>query len=166
MLRKKVCILGSFAVGKTSLVQRYVKGIFSEKYLTTLGVKIDKKQVSINNTCIELIIWDLAGEDEFMTLRQSYIKGSSGYFLVVDGTRHNTLETALSLHEKMQQEQAGMPFVLLLNKSDLKIQWEITQEQIDQLRESGWQIMETSAKDNQGVEESFKIIATALVGKD
>lgn len=163
MLRKKVCLLGSFAVGKTSLVQRYVKGIFSDKYLTTLGVKIDKKQVTVQENSIELIIWDLAGEDEFITLRQSYIKGSSAYFLVVDGTRPDTMETAISLHQRMQQEQPGIPFVLLLNKADLKSQWALDMEQIEQLRESGWQIFETSAKNNQGVEESFQLLANAML---
>lgn len=162
MIRHKICLLGSFAVGKTSLVQRFVKGIFSEKYLTTLGVKIDKKAISTDEIEMEFIIWDLAGEDEFMTVRKSYLRGTSAYLLVVDGTRSETLETALSLHEMMQKEEPSCPFVLLINKSDLKAQWNIDKDQIKQFKESGWQIMETSAKNNQGVAESFLLLATEL----
>lgn len=163
MKRSKICLLGSFAVGKTSLVQRYVKGIFSEKYLTTLGVKIDKKKITINGNEIEFIIWDLAGEDEFMSVRKSYLRGTAAYLLVVDGTRSETLETALSLHQMIQQDEPSLPFILLINKSDLKLQWNLDKEQIKKFKESGWQIMETSAKNNEGVSESFQMLASALL---
>jgi len=165
MIRKKICLLGSFAVGKTSLVQRFIKGIFSDKYHTTLGVKVDKKTFVIDDTDIEFIIWDLAGEDDFMTVRQSYLRGTSAYLLVVDGTRNETLETALSLHQRMQQENESIPFVLLLNKSDLKMQWDLDVKKIKQLKESGWNILETSAKNNDAVDESFKLLALALIEK-
>lgn len=65
MIKKKVVLLGSFAVGKTSLVQRYVKSIFSEKYQTTIGVKIDQKIVNIDNTELNLLLWDIYGEDDY-----------------------------------------------------------------------------------------------------
>ncbi len=162
---RKICLLGSFAVGKTSLVQRFIKGIFSDKYHTTLGVKVDKKTFVIDDTDIEFIIWDLAGEDDFMTVRQSYLRGTSAYLLVVDGTRNETLETALSLHQRMQQENESIPFVLLLNKSDLKMQWDLDVQKIKQLKESGWNILETSAKNNDAVDESFKLLALALIEK-
>ena len=163
MIRKKVCILGSFAVGKTSLVQRFVKGIFSDKYLTTLGVKIDKKIVQVKGKEIEFILWDLAGEDEFMKVRQTYLRGAAAYLLVTDGTRSETLETALLLHEKMQHEKESLPFVLLINKSDLKAQWNIDYSRINHLRESGWQVMKTSAKNNECVEEAFKLLASCIL---
>jgi small GTP-binding protein len=163
VIRHKICLLGSFAVGKTSLVQRFVKGIFSEKYLTTLGVKIDKKKITIDDMEMEFIIWDLAGEDEFITVRESYLRGTAAYLLVIDGTRSETLKTALSLHQRIQKEDAPLPFVLLINKSDLKLQWNIDKEQIKQFKQAGWQIMETSAKNNEGVAESFQLLASALL---
>ncbi len=165
MKRSKICLLGSFAVGKTSLVQRYVKGIFSDKYLTTLGVKIDKKKLCLDGHEIEFIIWDLAGEDEFMSVRKNYLRGTAAYFLVVDGTRNETLETALSLHQMIQENDPSLPFVLLINKLDIKTQWNLDEEKLQQLKKLGWQIMETSAKDNTGVSESFQILASALLGK-
>ena len=97
MIQKKVCMLGAFAVGKTSLVARYVHSIFSDKYLTTIGVKIDKKPVSLLRGEMELILWDIYGEDEFQKVRMSYLQGASAYLLVADGTRRATLEVAASL---------------------------------------------------------------------
>ena len=87
MIQKKICMLGAFAVGKTSLVQRFVKSLFSDRYLTTVGVKIDKKIVTVGDTEVSLVLWDLAGEDEFQSVQTSYLRGASGYLLVIDGTR-------------------------------------------------------------------------------
>ena len=87
VIQKKICMVGSFAVGKTSLVARFVRGIFSEKYLTTVGVKIDKRTVAVDDRQVNLLLWDLYGEDDFQKLKLSYLRGASGYFLVVDPTR-------------------------------------------------------------------------------
>jgi small GTP-binding protein len=87
MMQKKICMLGAFAVGKTSLVARFVESIFSDRYHTTVGVKIEKKTLQVSGQQWNLIVWDLAGEDEFMQIRMSYLRGSSGYLLVADGTR-------------------------------------------------------------------------------
>lgn len=61
VLQKKICMLGGFSVGKTSLVRRYVHSVFSDAYLTTVGVKIDKKIVTLPDRTVNLILWDLAG---------------------------------------------------------------------------------------------------------
>jgi len=163
MFRKKICILGAFAVGKTSLVQRFVQGIFSEKYLTTLGVKIDKKSMRVDQQNMELIIWDLAGEDEFIKMRKSYLRGAAGYFLVVDGMRNETLDTAISLQQRVEEEIGKLPFILLINKIDLKKQWAIESQQIEKLKASGWCVLETSAKTTEHVEESFSMLAVELL---
>ena len=92
MLQKKVCLLGGFGVGKTSLVRRYVQSIFSDTYLTTVGVKIEKKMVNVGAAEVALILWDIAGEDDITGIRTSYLRGAAGYFLVVDVTRGETLE--------------------------------------------------------------------------
>lgn len=97
MIQKKICLLGGHAVGKTSLVARYVKSIFSDKYHTTIGVKIDRKTLLLGERDVTLMIWDLAGEDEFREIEISYLRGASGYLIVVDGTRRSTLDTALSI---------------------------------------------------------------------
>ena len=93
-MKKKICMLGAFAVGKTSLVQQYVHSIFSDKYRTTVGVKIEKTTTQADGRDVDLIIWDLHGEDDFQHVRLSYLQGSSGLIFVVDGTRATTLDTA------------------------------------------------------------------------
>ncbi len=87
MIKKKLCMLGATQVGKTSLVQRFVQTIFSDKYHPTVGVKIDKKQVVLGGRDVSLLLWDVQGEDETYTVRPSYLRGASGYLLVVDGAR-------------------------------------------------------------------------------
>ncbi len=163
MVSKKICLLGSFAVGKTSLVSRYVKSLFSEEYHTTLGVKVDKKQVEVQGVTVKLMIWDIAGKDEFFEPPISFLKGSSGYLLVVDGTRAGTLEVAQTLHETMVQTVGQVPFCVLLNKSDLAEDWEVQDEEIEALRQSGAKVLRTSAKTGENVEAAFTQLAAELL---
>ena len=99
MMQKKVCMLGGFAVGKTSLVRRFVSNVFSDHYHTTIGVTVEKKSVIVDDRDVMLVLWDLYGEDEFQRVRDSYLRGSAGYILVMDGTRKATLDTALALQQ-------------------------------------------------------------------
>lgn len=163
MIQKKICMLGGFAVGKTSLTSRFVHSIFSDKYLTTVGVKIEKKAVDLGQTTVELIVWDLYGEDEFQKTRASYLRGASGYLLVVDGTRPATLETALGLHDLAQRTIGRVPFVLLANKTDLSAQWQLDEGALAKLAERGWQVVRTSAKTGAGVPEAFSDLARAML---
>jgi small GTP-binding protein len=161
-VQKKICMLGAFAVGKTSLVKRYVSSVFSETYLTTVGVKIDKKAVQLAGKVINLILWDLAGEDDIASLRMSYLRGSAGYVLVADGTRRATLDVAVSLRARVDAEVGVLPFVLLLNKSDLVDQWAITDTDIAGLRNDGWWVQPSSARTGAGVEEAFTDLAVRI----
>lgn len=163
MIHKKICMVGASAVGKTSLVAQFVRGIFSDKYLTTIGVKIDKKVVEVSGQEVSLMLWDLAGEDEYMQLRLSYLDGSSGYFLVADGTRRATLETAFDLHKKVEGEIGRAPFILLLNKSDLADEWDLDDSAAAKISEAGWDIINTSAKTGFGVEEAFLALAQKMI---
>ena len=148
-------MLGSFAVGKTSLVQRYVNSIFSEKYHTTIGVKIDQKIIKYNHDDINLLLWDIHGEDEYQKVKPAYVMGSAGYFVVIDGTRRNTLDIGMELQKMAANVAKQAPFIVLLNKSDLKSDWEVTQNDIDALINRGIKVIETSAKEGTGVEEAF-----------
>jgi small GTP-binding protein len=164
MLQKKICMLGGFAVGKTSLVRRFVQSIFSETYLTTVGVKIDKKSVVLSDKTVDLILWDLAGEDDIGSFRLSYVRGATGLVLVADGTRAATLTVALTLRERTEAEFGAMPFVLLLNKSDLADQWTISDDAINEMRQSGYQVYLTSALSGESVDDAFIQLAS-LVSK-
>ncbi|MCV3213819.1 GTP-binding protein [Plectonema radiosum NIES-515] len=163
MLQKKICMVGAFATGKTSLVAKFVYSIFSENYQSTVGVKIDKKKVNIQEKELNFILWDLYGEDEFQKVRLSYLRGSSGYLLVVDGTRHNTLEKAFSLQTRVEETIGEVPFILVLNKSDLLDEWEIETAEIDAIIQRGWTVIQTSAKTGLGVEEIFQTLANQIL---
>jgi small GTP-binding protein len=163
MLQKKVCMLGSFSVGKTSLVRRFVESIFDETYHTTIGVKVDKKIVGVNGEDVTFMLWDIYGEDAYQKMRMSYLRGMSGYLLVADGTRRQTLMDALVLHQRIVQEIGKLPVVLALNKDDLTDQWEIDSAQEAKLAEEGWTVQHTSAKTGDAVEKVFVNLAEAIL---
>ena len=81
MIKKKICMVGLYGVGKTSLVKRFVQSLFDDKYLTTIGVKVDRKDVDVEGRAVSLAIWDLAGEDEVAQVKTSHLRGASGYLL-------------------------------------------------------------------------------------
>lgn len=163
MIKKKICMIGAFAAGKTSLVQRHVHSIFSEKYHTTVGVKVDKKQLQVQGQDMDLIIWDLHGEDDFQSVRMSYLKGSAGYLFVVDGTRRGTLELALNLRERAGEAVGPLPCVFALNKCDLGDRWEIDAADLARLSEAGIPAVPTSAKTGQSVERLFHTLAALML---
>ena len=165
MIQKKVCLLGAYGVGKTSLVSRYVHSMFSEKYMTTIGVKIDKKSVELDTQRVELVIWDIYGQDDFQKVRMSYVRGASGYLLVMDGTRAATLQTALALHDSAVQTIGQVPFIVAVNKADMASQWEIDDRDLVQLSERGWRVIKTSAKTGGAVEAAFTTLAHAMVNE-
>jgi small GTP-binding protein len=163
MIHKKICMLGGFAVGKTSLVARYVTSLFSDKYLSTVGVKIDKKQIAVDGRDVTLMLWDVAGQDDFQSVQESQLRGMAGYLLVVDGTRRATLETARQLQQKAAATVGPVPFILLLNKIDLASEWDIDEQAFFKLAEQGWHIVRTSAKTGEGVEDAFAALTRAML---
>jgi len=163
MTKKKICMLGAFAVGKTSLVQRCVENLFSEKYQATIGVRVDKKVVTVDGKTVELILWDMAGNDEYHKIRTSYLRGASGYLLVADKTRTNTLDVALDMHKIVQDLLGKVPFLILLNKWDIEGKWDITQTTVANLHQDGWGVMKTSAKTGMGVNEAFETLARRMI---
>jgi len=152
---RKICIVGDFAVGKTSTVSRYVHNVFSEKYQTTIGVKVDTKSIEHENKSLKLVIWDIAGRNKFGNVEFTYLRGSAGYLLVADGTRMSTLQTALALSKSIETRYGRIPFVLLVNKSDLKDEWEIPDDEIEILRSKGISVFVTSAKEGDALEDAF-----------
>jgi small GTP-binding protein len=165
MLTFKMCMLGSFSVGKTSLVRRFVTSIFSEKYQTSIGVKVDKKIVRVQDRDVTLVLWDIYGEDAFQKLQMSYLRGMSGYFMVADGTRRQTVDVAQALEQKVTEAMGKIPFVFLLNKCDLVDQWEIEPETEKNAAAHGLGALRTSAKTGEGVDEAFLRLALAMLPK-
>lgn len=157
-------MIGDFSVGKTSLVARYVRQSFSDKYLTTVGVKIDTKSVTLpDQREVKLVLWDIAGSDKLTSASMSYLRGAAGYLLVIDGTRRPTWDAALQLRQEVTKQIGEKPYILLLNKADLTEQWEIHDDIISSEREGGASILKTSAKLGQGVEDAFTLLALKML---
>lgn len=164
----KVVLVGDFAVGKTSLVRRYVYDEFSDSYLTTIGVKVTKKEVLINDTAsADLLLWDIAGSDKFNKISPDYIKGASAGIIVADLTRKNTVEN-ISVHEELLY--GVNPDILIyvaLNKSDLSDKsgemLKLAEKILERCKPG--QIMLTSAKDNLNIEKLFNNMSHELYGR-
>jgi small GTP-binding protein len=163
MIKKKICLIGAFAAGKTSLVRQYLDSMFSEKYHTTVGVKIDKKSMQVDGRQIDLIIWDLHGEDDFQSVRMSYLRGASGCLYVVDGTRKKTLDVAMELHARALQAIGPVPAIIVINKYDLQPQWEIDEQTIASLADKALRVVCTSAKTGHMVESAFHALAASMM---
>ena len=166
MVKKKVCLVGSFAVGKTSLVSRFVQGVFSDKYLTTIGVKIDKRVVSTGAGEVSLMLWDMAGEERFSHLRTSYLRGASGLIYVADGTRADTLEQATEYAERVAETEPDTPAVMLVNKADLESEWDVGGESEIAAKAGDIPFFTTSAKTGDNVEEAFVTLCERMLSND
>lgn len=165
-LKKKICLIGAFAVGKTSLVKQFVYSIFSQKYHTTVGVKVDKKPLTVDQRAIDLIIWDIHGEDDFQTVNMSYLRGASGCFYVADGTRRATVDTALALRQRAERAIGPTPAILAINKCDLDRHWEIEPKVLVQLEADDICVIHTSAKTGEHVEAAFQRLAARMMEID
>ncbi|MBE9561768.1 MAG: GTP-binding protein [Proteobacteria bacterium] len=156
-------MIGDFSVGKTSLVNKFVRETYSDKYLTTVGVKIDTKLLDLpDGNKLKFILWDIAGSASLTTTTVSYLRGAAGFLLVVDGTRRPTWDSALNLREEVQKQIGDKPFVILLNKADLKDQWEMDRELLEGKVKQGWKLLATSAKNGMNIEKAFLKLALLM----
>jgi small GTP-binding protein len=165
MIQKKVCMVGVFGTGKTCLVQRFVHSIFAAKYHSTVGVKIDRKPITVDDTEMTLLLWDLAGRDADEDISPSYLRGSHGVFYVVDGTRRETLDQLADLRKLTNDAVGEIPSVVALNKSDLTDQWRLAGADLDALTKGKLPAVKTSAKTGEGVEAAFARLARDMLGK-
>ena len=163
-IQKKVCMLGASLVGKTSLVRRFVESVFSEECHQTVGVKIDRKVVSLERHSVGLMLWDLQGEAEDHAFRPQYLRGAAGVLAVADGTNRETLETALRLLQTAHTAVGPVPHVLMITKKDLEADWAFTEEEIARLEKEGHTVVLTSAKTGEGVEEAFQQVVEKMIG--
>jgi small GTP-binding protein len=165
VIQKKIVLLGAPGVGKTSLVRRFVQSLFDDTYLTTIGVKVDKKVLQAGGQDVTLMLWDVAGTEEHFSVPPSYVRGAAGYLLVVDGTRPATLGAALDLVGQLRKELATLPAVLVLNKADLVDAWAVDEASVTA---TGWgqPVLRASAKTGTAVEQAFTLLADSLLGSD
>ena len=162
VVAKKICMVGPFAVGKTSLVRRFVESIFSDNYLTTIGVKISKKIVEAEQQQVNLMIWDIEGVDIFTALKPSNLRGAAGVLLVLDGTRPASVEMAEDMHKTLREHLPEIPIVCLINKSDLTFDWKIETADIQGLEKLGMTTLKTSAKTGDNVDQAFRLMVEKM----
>lgn len=164
MKSAKVCMVGAFGVGKTSLVRRFVHQQFDERYHTTLGVKIDTRIVDTTNEPVKLVLWDMEGADPFETDKRplkrirSYMKGAHGLILVADGTRPATVKTTLGLYHDFCRENQFVPAIMLANKADLTAEWQFDDSVLPDVID----LYHTSALNGQNIEEAFTAFGESL----
>ncbi len=162
ILQFKICLLGGSAVGKSSLIARFVHSIYSSQYHTTVGVRIEKKLVRSPTGTANLMIWDINGEDAYQKVQTTYLRGMAGYLLVADGTRAQTIDECLKLHARATEGFGALPAYLLINKSDLESEWRVDMTQLQSL---GIQILKTSALSGDNVETAFTQLAQQMLQK-
>ncbi|MEL6928905.1 MAG: Rab family GTPase [Cyanobacteria bacterium J06600_6] len=169
-ITKKICLLGDFNVGKTSLVRRFVEDKFDDRYLSTVGVKVSRKSVSIKTELdieqLNLLVWDLEGNTKFKSITPSYLKGASGSIIVADLTRKDTIENLKQHLQLFFQINPKSKAIIALNKADL-----IPPEKLAKLVENYQSqsskrvlgVYTTSAKTGNRVDEMFQLVAKELV---
>ena len=166
MIQKKVCMVGVQGTGKTSMVQRFVYSLFSERYHSTVGVKIDRKVVQTAGGEVNLLLWDIEGRSEEQDVPASYIRGAHAVLYVADGTRRTTFEQLPQLQELVRATVGDVPSLVALNKTDLTDQWALTPSDEASLPDAGVRLVRTSAKTGGGVEDAFHWLAEEVLRVD
>lgn len=163
LIQKKVCLLGNFAVGKTSLIRRFVEGQFDDSYLSTIGVKVSRKSVSLAEYDMNLLIWDLAGGDDFEKMGNMYLRGAVAAFIVIDLTRPDTIDSFRFYTNQLKIINPDASIVLIGNKVDLEEERAVSNKELAHLsREANCEFLCTSAKTGFQVELAFEKLAMSI----
>jgi len=164
---KKICLLGDFAVGKTSMVRRFVYNRFDDQYISTIGVKVSRKTVMIPKKAViemNLMVWDLAGGSKPGTVATSYLRGASGAILVCDLTRAETLASLAGYGNALQKVMPRAQLVIAANKMDLADEQQITSTQVaEEAMRLNASYFLTSAKVGDEVDKAFRHLATLIL---
>ena len=168
-LTTKICLLGDFSVGKTSLARRFVESRFDDRYLSTIGVRVSRKVLQITAdapTTLTMLIWDTAGSEPFSTITQTYYQGSSGALLVCDLTRSETLESLAHYIHEFLRINPGVPLGIIGNKSDLESQRTISSDSLRSTAERyGAPWYTGSAKTGEGIEQAFQELGAIICNR-
>jgi len=170
--QKKICLLGDPAVGKTSLIRRFVDDAFDEDYVSTIGTNVLSKLVNLyfpetgETTSIKLVIWDIAGQKSISDIHASYFNGAEGALIVCDITRKETLEHMPDWIYQYKKITNNSAFVVLANKSDLNYIKAIDLQEPERMAKSyNTHYFLTSAKTGDGVENSFHTLCFSIIYK-
>ena len=167
MISKKIILIGDFATGKTSLIRRFVDNQFSDSYLSTIGVKISRKNIALEDEVVQGLIWDIEGGTEVKPVNRTYLMGAHGCIIVADITRTETMESIEKYIETVLSITPSAPIVIVLNKVD-----KISREQAEKMlsdtsetyRQKAKKVFLASAKSGEGVETMFHTLAHYMLG--
>jgi small GTP-binding protein len=165
VIQKKVCLLGDFGVGKTSLIRRFVEDRFDDKYLSTIGVKISRKTIVRSYGSMSLLIWDLAGSNGFDSIsNSSYLQGAAAAMIVCDATRRETLATFEEYARQLRLMNPNIRLLFVCNKIDLTDERVITDAELSAVAVTFGDGMcfLCSAKTGEQVEEAFLSLANKI----
>lgn len=161
VIQKKICLLGDFGVGKTSLVQRFVEGRFDDRYLSTVGVKISRKTFKRSYGEMNMLVWDIAGSNGLESSSTSYMQGAAGALIVCDLTRRDTLVAFENYARQIRAMNPDIQLVFVCNKVDLVNEREVSDTDLlavlAALEEKNFFL--TSAKTGVQVEDAFECLA-------
>lgn len=165
---KKVCLLGDFAVGKTSLARRFAYNLFEERYISTIGVRVSRKTLAVpverNVVELTMILWDLAGSEEFNEISLSYLRGVAGAVLVYDLTRANTFAQLYNYVLNLYKVNPQAKLVVAGNKVDLVERHQLDLSAAEKFAtELNAPLYLTSAKESHDVDEVFRHLGRLLV---
>ncbi len=163
----KICLLGEAKVGKTTLIYQYLENKFRTDFRSTLGVNLLKKTVTIDNLTVMAQIWDLGGQESFKKLRKLYLEGAEGALVLFDVTNQRSFDMLNDWVSSFREVHGEKPLVLIGNKIDLTENIIIDETQAKQYAmENNMNLILTSAKTGQHVEEAFIEILKRIVRKN
>lgn len=166
-VKAKISLIGDNAVGKTSLIKRFVLDIFDDKYISTMGIKITKKNFLLveneKRTYIVFSIWDVMGQKEFKAIQKSAFSGSNGFLVVCDLTNKDTLQNLDHWISMITETAGNIPFVIMANKSDMEAEAQFTDDDIAEMA-SVYRapFFRTSAKTGENVNKAFEQLAVLI----
>jgi Ras-related protein Rab-11A len=166
-MKFKTVIIGEAGVGKTSIVQQFVNKCFQEKYVETIGVEFFTKTFKINDKIIKAEIWDTAGSERFASITKNYYRGADGALIVYDISNKTTFDNVENWFNDLKNACKEEAFIILIgNKNDLENQRQVSNNMLINLGKNlGIAVMETSAKDDYNINESFYLLIKEIYRK-
>jgi len=161
----KICLLGEAAVGKTSLVYRFIENRFRDNYKSTLGVNLLKKDIVLDDYGgVSAQIWDLGGQESFRSLRKLYLEGANGAFVIFDTTKRKTFDKLDEWIQSFKESRGNRPLLLIGNKIDLSDKQKVEESEVKEYAEkNSTEFILTSAKTGENVEEAFKGLVKTIL---
>ena len=163
-IKLKIMVLGESMVGKTCLITRYTNDKFGGRYLCTVGIDFQKKKIEKNNKKILLQIWDTAGQERFRNVTKNYFHASQGFILAYDINNKESFEKVQYWVEEIKSNaEEKIKCILIGTKCDLDRR-EVSEEEGIELGEKfGFKFLETSAKDNINIDETFDTLVSEIL---